>query len=136
MWSGGDYLKNTTGIQLLHANIELSSNSSNGDYSLKIIRLTSSSGTSGILVGFTITEEDIGKQIIFSCDIYTPNNESYLQIYNGNYNSVTVPVNDGFYNYSLSAQVSTVGYSNCVAFMNIKDVEQYFYIDNVNMNIQ
>ena len=136
MWSGGDYLKNTTDIQLLQANIELSSNSSNGDYSLKVIRPTSSSGTSGILVGFTLTEEDIGKQIFFSCDIYNPNNESYLQIYNGDYNSVTVPVNDDFYNYSISVQVSTAGYGNSVAFMKIKEVEQYFYIDNVSITIQ
>ena len=121
---------------MLQANIELSSNSSNGDYSLKIIRPTTSSGTSGIMLGFTITEEDIGKQIIFSCDIYNPNNESYLQIYNGTYNSVTVPVNDDFYNYSISVQVSTAGYSNSVAFMKIKEVEQYFYIDNVSITIQ
>lgn len=136
MWSGGDYLKNTTGIQLLQANIELSSNSSNGNYSLKVIRPTSSSGTSGIIIGFTLTEDDIGKQIFFSCDIYNPNNESYLQIYNGDYNSVTIPVNDDFYNYSISVQAHTAGYHNSVAFMKIKDIEQYFYIDNVSITIR
>lgn len=88
------------------------------------------------MVGFRVTEEDIGKQISFSCDIYNPNNESCLQIYNGTYNSVTVPLNDDFYNYSISVPVSTAGYNNSVAFMQIKDVEQYFYIDNVSITIQ
>lgn len=119
----------------MRSTLELSSNSSHNDYSIKVIRPVTTSGTSGISIKPTLTDHDIGKQITVSCEIYTPNNPAAIQIFSNTYVTVNVPSNDNFYTYQVSHEVSTINPIIGI-FMNVSETEQYYYIDNVNVNIQ
>ena len=106
LWSGGDYLKNTNDIITMRTTLELSTNSSHNNYSIKVIRPVSASGTSGIQIKPKLTEQDIGKQITISCDINTPNNPVAIQIFSNNYADLSIPINDDFYTYQVSHEIS------------------------------
>lgn len=134
-WSGGDYLKNTNGILSLRSTLELSTISSHNQYSIKVIRPTTSTGTSGIQIKPVLAEQDIGKEITVSCDIYTPNNSVSIQIYSNNYVTINIPVNDKFYTYQATHKISITN-TIIAIFMNVKEEEQYYYIDNVNVSIK
>lgn len=134
-WSGGDYLKNTNNISVDNGTIELSSYHSNGECSFKLIRTSSDGNCIFRVTPITLTNEDIGKIVNFSCDIYSPNNNASIQIYNNSYKTAQVPVNDNFYTYSIS-HIITITNGKYSIFLTNNELGAYCYIDNISIIIQ
>lgn len=82
-----------------------------------------------------LSNEDIGKTLTFSADIYSPSNISRIQTYSNNvYKVVEIPINSNFERYSLSTPING-DITRFYCYINIMQ-GIHCYFDNITIHVQ
>ena len=85
-------------------------------------------------ISIPLTEDDIGKTLRITADIFTPNNDSKLQLlHNGGYDAVDVLKNNSFQETVISRVITNP--DNVEFFVNTLG-EQDCYVDNIRITAQ
>lgn len=138
IWSGGDYLKNTTGIN--SDNVTLEPISYNGENSFKLVKPAGYTSNSYYSFTINISESDVGKSLIFSARVYSPDNIAWMSITeNNDYNSLEIPQNTKFEKFTLSNTISSNKIYKLYVILNRRDNpngESVVFVDDLIAKIQ